>query len=311
MREFDFIDRLRTLSGVDAVALDLRDDAASFRPPLGKDIILSTDTMQIGVHFREDDTPDTVARRVVGAAVSDLIAKGATPEGCLMNFARHPDWGDAWLEIFVDSFGLSLQRYGLGLWGGDTIDGSGQISLTVIGLIDAGKMVQRRGAQIGDDVYVTGTIGSGFLGLKGLVDDHATDRYLNPAPPLAFAPALIDNATSSLDISDGLAIDLDRICSLNNVAMEIDVAAIPLCPAGQSYLRDHSVADLISGGDDYQIAFTAPQSKRDYFEAKAREAAIRLSRIGRVKAPETKLEACFKTADGAALELSQRGFEHF
>jgi thiamine-monophosphate kinase len=310
MKEFDFIARLRACAGDQEIGLDLSDDAACYAPPAGYDLVLSTDTMQSGRHFRETDAPEIVARRVVAAAVSDLIAKGARPRGCLMSFARHPNWHDHWLEAFVTAFGVELKTFGLSLWGGDTIDGFGQIGLTVIGTVAAGKMVTRKGAQIGDDVYVTGTIGSAFLGLHGRAAP-AFDLYSCPAPPLDFAPSLIDHASAALDVSDGLAIDLDRICALSEVAMQIDVDAVPLCPAGQAYLTDHTIVDLIAGGDDYQVAFTAAQAHRAYFDAKAVQADIRLTRIGRVTAMKSIAQADFKMADGHILELSRRGFQHF
>jgi thiamine-monophosphate kinase len=310
MREFDFIARLRACAGDHETGLDLSDDAARYAPPAGCDLVLSTDAMQRGRHFRETDAPEIVARRVVAAAVSDLIAKGARPQGCLMSFARHPEWDDPWLEAFVVAFAAALKSFGLSLWGGDTIDGFGQIGLTVIGIVTAGKMVPRKGAQIGDDVYVTGTIGSAFLGLHGRADP-VLDLYSDPAPPLGFAPALIDHASAALDISDGLAIDLDRICELSQVAMQIDVEAVPLCSAGEAYITDHSVANLIAGGDDYQVAFTAAPAHRAYFDAQAVQADIRLTRIGRVTAIKNNAQADFKMAAGGDLELTRRGFQHF
>ncbi len=310
MKEFDFIDRLRALAGDHTTGLDLLDDAACFSPPDGRDLVLSTDTMQRGRHFREADEPEIVARRVVAAAVSDLVAKGASPVGCLMNFARHPDWNEQWLEAFVAAFAAALSTFGLRLWGGDTIDGFGQIGLTVIGTVPTGQMVPRNGAQIGDDVYVTGTIGSAFLGLHGRADP-AHDRYLFPMPPLGFAPALLGHASASLDVSDGLAIDLDRICALSQVAMQIELGAIPLCPAGQDYATGHRIADLIAGGDDYQVAFTAPSQHRTYFAHEAEKASIRLTRIGCVVNAKGAAQARFQMADGRDLELSHRGFQHF
>lgn len=310
MNEFEFISLLRARVGDNKTSLAFIDDAACLTPPDGMDLVLSVDAMQEGVHFRNAEQADIVARRCVGAAVSDLLAKGAQPAGCLLTFARAPDWTDAWLDQFSRAFAKALSDFSLELWGGDTTSGSGYLALTVIGYVPHGAMIHRGGAQDGDGVYVTGVIGDGFLGLNGLCDS-AQNAYTNPQPPLNFVPYLRAHATSSIDVSDGLAADLDHICRASRLSMEIDCSAIPLSESGLRYARERGIADLLSGGDDYQIAFTAADSMHDELLRLAQQSRTQLTRIGRVFSAAEEFRASFHRPGEGELMLPRRGFTHF
>ena len=315
IKEFEFIDRLRSLCGETPENLALCDDVACIPPVIGHDWVISVDAIQKGRHFSNCDDPELVARRLVGSAVSDLVAKGAQPHGCLMAFGRDKSWDDQWLNLFAEAFAREIRHYNMALWGGDTVLGHGFAALTVHGLIPSGKIIRRSGAHIGDDVYVTGTIGDGFLtriargGQAIEAVTHSMDAYACPRPPFAFSPNLIDFATASIDISDGLAADLDHICRNSSCGIEVFVDQIPLSPYGMAYAKINGFDALIIGGDDYQTAFTAAPSSRDKLSMAAQSTNTRLTRIGKVCSEGS--ECVFKLSDGSALHLEARGFEHF
>ena len=316
--EFDLIERLFAPYAATDTALNLRDDAACYTPRAGYDLVISTDMLVSGVHFPLDAPADMVAGRLVGSNISDLAAKGAEPVGCLLNLAIAQSWDEAYVTAFAASFGSLLQSYKMPLWGGDTVKSQqGVVSLSVYGEVPQGKMVTRAGAQIGDDVYVTGNIGDGFLGLQHALNatlGESLATYHQPNPPLAFGQALRELATSCLDVSDGLAADLDHICSAARVAMRIEADRVPLSNEGQAYIakRPTRLVDLLTGGDDYQLAFTAPASAAVALSGLAAQFGLRLTRIGRVEmAGNGHQSAVFVDDMGAKLGFERRGFQHF
>lgn len=318
MSEFDIISQLFAPLAQSKESLQLGDDVALIQPPADRDIIMSVDAMVRGVHFEDDAAPELVAARLVGGAVSDIIAKGGRPWGCLLSFGRAPDWNWDWCETFAARFGQALSTYNMALWGGDTVSGAGFASLTVHGLVMPEQLISRAGARRGDDIYVTGQIGDGYLGrvLPDLAKDHPVRRaYAAPQPPTAFATDLAPWARASIDISDGLAADLDHMARASGCAMTIDLGTIPLSDHGQAYLRRNGWQALLSGGDDYQVAFTGDRAHRLDIAKAAEQSSLKISRIGKVVAAEAGASDAspvrFLEADGTAISLSQRGFEHF
>ena len=330
--EFDLIEQLfGPIAG--APALELRDDAALFRPPSDMDMVLTTDALVSDVHFPADAPPDMIAARLVACNVADLAAKGAMPAGCLLTLGVAPEWDMAFLSDFAAALADRLARFNLALWGGDTVkSATGFVSLAAHGLVPKGGMVRRATARPGDDVYVTGTIGDGLLGLLGVTDDlpatlSAFDRkalaaaYADPQPPVAMASILRENARAAIDISDGLLADLDNICRASAVAMRLSAEAIPLSSAGVAFLggENHRLPQLATAGDDAQLAFTAPPDMADSLAEMARQAGIALSRIGSViRVPDTAensdmpaARARLMTADGLELIADRRGYQHF
>ena len=306
--EFSFIaDYLSPLN--DASALGLADDAALYQPPNGFDVVITTDSLVEAVHFPATAAPDLVARRALACNISDLAAKGAKPVGCLMNLGIAPHWDGVWLRGFVAALGDGLKHWGVSLWGGDTVKSATPfVSLTLHGLVPHGQMVKRSGAQIGDDVYVTGTIGDGFLGLKDM-----SAAYADPKPPLALGQGLVGLATAALDISDGLLADLDHLCQASACAMQINAATIPLSEAGRAYATDVTgLGALLGGGDDLQIAFTADPSKADALAALASETQTQISKIGVVRQGEEQAhKAILCDENGHPMDVARRGYRHF
>ena len=301
--EFGLIAELLAPLADNEAAAGLNDDAARVSVPSGDELVISTDMLVAGLHFPENADGALVARRMLACNISDLAAKGAQPFGCLLTLGIAPHWDRSWLKAFTAALGVGLKTYGMQLWGGDTVSAAqGFAGLTAHGLVPQGHMLTRSGAQDGDDVYVTGTIGDGFLDLA-----RCGAAYADPQPPLAFGQALRGIANAATDVSDGLMADLDHICATSGGTMEIAASLIPLSEAGRAY--DNMTA-LVGGGDDLQIAFTASPDKADSLSALASKHGIRLTRIGRFSSSE-RGHARLLAANGSEIIFERRGFRHF
>src|SRR5947209_3700751 len=263
----------------DPGAFGLLDDAAILKA-LGKDIVVTTDAIVEGVHFLPGDPADTVAQKALRTNLSDLAAKGADPAGFVLTLALRKV-EEAWLAGFARGLGADAATFGCPLLGGDTISTPGplMISITAFGRVPEGKMVHRNGAKPGDCVVVTGTIGDAALGLDVLkqgrvaatIDAAAKEmlvgRYRVPQPRSALASAVRAHAHAAMDVSDGLAGDLAKLCAASGVSAAIDLPAIPLSAAASVALAAGatSMGDIISGGDDYELLCAIPEAAVEDF----------------------------------------------
>jgi thiamine-monophosphate kinase len=301
--EFGLIAELLAPLADNQAAVRLTDDAARVNVPDGQEMVISTDMLVANVHFPENADGALVAKRMLACNISDLAAKGAQPYGCLLTLGVAPHWDMGWLTEFVAALGVGLKAYDMQLWGGDTVRAAqGFAGLAVHGLVPQGQMLTRSGAQNGDDVYVTGTIGDAFLDLS-----RGGAAYAAPQPPLAFGQELRGLAHAAIDVSDGLMADLDHICTASGGAMDISADLIPLSDAGRAY---GNLTALVCGGDDLQIAFTAPPDKAETLKALAARHGINLTRIGGFL-KSAQHGAVLLADDGAEIPLSKRGFQHF
>ncbi|MEO5866380.1 MAG: thiamine-phosphate kinase [Sphingomonas sp.] len=257
MTESDFLERLRALP-LHPGAADLRDDTAT----LGG-LTITTDTLVEGVHFLPTDPPGDVAWKLVATNLSDLAAKGAVPEGVLLNY---PLGDDAWDAAFLTGFADALAAFTAPLIGGDTVSlpaGALRVlTLTAIGRDAAAP--PRSGAREGDALWVTGSIGDAGAGLA-IAQGHPGPpdllaAYRRPRPRLAEGRALAPHAHAMMDVSDGLLIDAHRMAVASALAVAIDLAAIPLSPAYRAHRGDDRAARLTAAtaGDDYELLFAAP-----------------------------------------------------
>jgi thiamine-monophosphate kinase len=272
----------------DPGAFGLGDDAAILKS-LGDDLVVTTDAIVEGVHFLADDPAGSIARKALRVNLSDLAAKGATPAGFVLTLAlRRAD--DGWLAPFARGLGEDAATFGCPLLGGDTVSTPGplMISITAFGRVPAGRMVHRLGARPGDRVVVSGTIGDATLGLDilkggavaaGLAGDAAArdllvGRYRVPQPRSALAKAVRDHASAAMDVSDGLAGDLAKLCAASGVSAVIDAPGIPLSAPAEGLLARGTVGigALVSGGDDYEVLCTVPENRYDAFAQAARQA---------------------------------------
>jgi thiamine-monophosphate kinase len=308
-----------------AGAFGLIDDAAALTPPPGCDLVLTTDGVIAGVHFFPNDPPEMVSRKALRMNLSDLAAKGARPLGFLLSVALPAGFGDAWLGAFAAGLAEDAARYGCPLYGGDTDHTPGPISVSIFafGAVPQGQMVHRSTARPGDCIVVTGTIGDAALGLQirrdqtqarrwDLSDAAAAwleERYLLPQPRNALADAILQHASAAIDISDGLAGDLAKLCRASSVAVDIDVAALPVSDAARAAIAAEPalLETALTGGDDYEIVLTLPPAKLAAFRAAAAAAGIGVTEIGRVQAGE----GTSFLQDGKALTFTRASHSHF
>src|SRR6266478_2167327 len=280
----------------DPGAFSLGDDAAILKAS-GDDIVVTTDAVIEGVHFLPDDPPDTIACKALRVNLSDLAAKGATPAGFVLTLALRTA-EEAWLTPFARGLGEDAELFGCPLLGGDTVSTPGpmMISVTAFGRVPPGKMIHRSGAKPGDRVVVTGTIGDAALGLDilrggavatALADDIAAKRmlvgrYRLPQPRTALAEALREHASAAMDVSDGLAGDLAKLCAASGVSAAIDAPSIPLSAAAAALLAGGTVGieTIVSGGDDYELLCAIPENSFEAFAQGAGTAGVAVTSIG-------------------------------
>jgi len=307
-------------------AFGLTDDAAAIAPPAGCDLVLKTDGVIAGVHFFPDDPPDAVAKKVLRMNLSDLAAKGARPLGFLLALALPAGAGEAWLAPFARGLAEDAELFGCPLLGGDTDHTPGPLSVSVaaFGTVPHGKMVRRAGARPGDRIVVTGTIGDAALGLllrrdgaaaarwslTRAQEDHLAARYLLPQPRNAIAQLIARDASAAMDVSDGLAGDLGKLCRASGVAAEIDCARVPLSDAARAALKREPalIATIVTGGDDYEILACVSAGKVAALARDAAAAGVAVTEIGTIAAGAgVRLIG----ADGQPLALAQSSYSHF
>jgi thiamine-monophosphate kinase len=311
--EFDLIGRhFRALAG--PAGLNLEDDAAVLVPPPGRELVLAADTMVAGVHYLPDDPADGVAQKLLRVNLSDLAAMGADPLGYLLTVSAPSDTPDAWFAAFAAGLARDQAEFGVTLFGGDTTSTSGPVtlSLSIIGHVAPGRAVLRRGAKPGDEIWVTGTIGDGALGLAvslGKLDDpsgHLRRRYCVPNPRLGLP--LAGAVSAAIDVSDGLLQDLGHLCRLAGCGAEIEAAAVPLSDAARA-AGSAWLPSCLGGGDDYELLLAVPEGKGEALAAAAQARAVPLTRIGRFVPGEVRVQV--RDVGGQPLAIAHHGWSHF
>ena len=305
-------------------AFALTDDAAIVS---GGDHVVTADMMVAGVHFRKNDPLDLVARKLLRVNLSDLAAKGAKPNGYILTCAWPRAAKRADIALFAEGLATDQEMFRIALFGGDTTrhaaaDAPLTVSATFFGAAPRQGMVRRAGAAVGDDVYVSGTIGDARLGLEALekrVKFSPADRtyfggrYHLPEPRVTLGGALSGFASAAIDVSDGLVADAGHIAETSNCAISINAAAMPLSEQAKRWLEKQedqgaAVAFIATGGDDYEILFTASPRARRAIEMASTVSKTPVTRIGTVgKGAGVTLLG----ADGGAIELAAGGFDHF
>lgn len=309
----------------DAGAFGLVDDAAILSSS-GDDIVVTTDAVVEGVHYLATDPPDAIARKALRVNLSDLAAKGAAPAGFVLTLALRSK-EDAWLRPFADALGEDAQTFACPLLGGDTVSTPGpqMISITAFGRVPTGRMVGRTGAKPGDLILVTGTIGDAALGLDvltggaaatALASDPAArealiSRYRIPQPRNVLAQAVRDHATAAMDVSDGLAGDLTKLCAASGVSAVVNVASLPLSPAAAGLVARNAICveTLLAGGDDYEVLCTVPPAHSDALMAAGRAVGLAVTAIGTIVAGHSRPR--FLDRQGQELALKRLSYSHF
>lgn len=305
-------------------ALDLTDDACTWLPPAGEEAVLTVDALIADVHFLRSDPADRVARKMLRVNLSDLAAKGAKPAGYLMTVAVDNAVDENWIADFAGGLAEDQALFGLHLMGGDTVKTPGPLSfsLTAIGTVPTGTALRRSGGRPGDLLFVTGTIGDGYLGLQVLRNRffdldwrHRTllaDRYQLPEPRVTFGQELRARglASAAMDVSDGLIADLGHLAAASGCGAVLRSADVPLSEAAAALVADDPdlMLNLLTGGDDYEILFAASPTKAAEIHDLARSCGLAVAGIGALdEAGEVKV----LDRSGDSIQLAHKGFSHF
>lgn len=316
LSEFDLIRQYFTREGkAPGVVLGVGDDAAILQPAPGEQLLVSTDTLVAGRHFPLCTAPADIGWKSLAVNLSDLAAMGAAPRWCLLALTL-PVADPAFLAAFADGFWALAEQAGISLVGGDTTRGPLTITVTVIGTVAAGQALRRDGAQVGDDIYVSGTLGDAGLGLAlaegrapvlAAAEQRAALAALNrPQPRLALGQALRGLATSAIDISDGLAQDLGHILERSGVGASLDAASLPLSAALRACDPAQARRWALGAGDDYELCLTAPPRLAPVLVALAQELSVTLTRIGQIEAGSG-----LRILDQGRPLSAPAGFQHF
>ncbi len=312
--EFDLIARIKARAATrEDVVLGIGDDAALLRMPPGHWLAVATDTLNADVHFPADTRAGDLGWKALAVNLSDLAAMGARPAWATLSLSLPHADGD-WVEAFLDGFLALADTHGVALVGGDTTRGPLSVCVTAHGLVAEGCGLRRDGARAGDDVWVSGTLGDAAAALAqwragGAADPALRARLDRPTPRVALGLALDGIAGAAVDVSDGLIADLGHVCVASGVGAEIDLPALPASPALAARFDPAARADLQAcGGDDYELCFIAPPSRRDAIAALAHGQALALTRIGRV-VERRGVQAL--RADGSQWQPARAGYAHF
>jgi thiamine-monophosphate kinase len=288
--------------------LGVGDDCALLRPDAGLDLAVTTDMLIEGRHFPPDAEPRSLGHKALAVNLSDLAAMGATPRWATLALAL-PAAEPAWLAEFSAGFYALADRYGVDLVGGDTTRGEARaISVTAIGEVPPGLALERSGARPGDDLWVSGELGGAALGLAHPEISEAAKRLHWPEPRVELGERLRRIAHCAIDVSDGLAGDLGHIVERSKVSATVEYERIPRGSSFEKLKAPQLEKDcVLSGGDDYELLFTAPRAHRAELESLAAELGLALTRIGRIEAGSG-----LRILDAKSKPLAHRGgFDHF
>ncbi|MGH1463285.1 MAG: thiamine-phosphate kinase [Neptuniibacter sp.] len=320
LSEFDLIKRyfapLAEASSDASVALGVGDDCAILNCPEGHQLVVSIDSLVEGTHFLPDTSADLLASRLFGAAVSDLAAMGAKPSWITLALTL-PEASEAWLELFSQQLAYLCTQYGISLIGGDTTKGPLSLTAQVHGFVPKGKALKRSGAQKGDLICVSGSLGDSRGGLEGLLNGfpdspgikYLSERFFAPSPRVELGHALRDKASSAIDISDGLLSDLSHILTASSgenerLGAQLQLEALPLSEELVACFGEEQARQwALSGGEDFELCFTLPAEHLPELQNLPEQIAV----IGRITD-----DADIRLYDrGQECELGGEGYDHF
>ena len=318
--EFDLIQRFfnQPTKQRRDVILGIGDDASILQVPFDQQLVVSTDTLVSARHFPLNTTPDNIGYKALAVNLSDLAAMGAEPAWVLLALTL-PNANADWLKEFTDGFFSLMHKFNLQLVGGDLTQGPLTITFQVLGFVSPGKALRRVGAKLGDRIYVTGTLGDAGLALEtinnkncfGLTESQifsVMQRLNRPEPRVEFGLALRDMASSAIDISDGLAADLDHILSSNHLGAVLQLENLPLSPVLKTLPAKKAWQLALSSGDDYELCFTVSESHE-----RALQQRLILQNIPYVCIGSVKKEPGLLLLDnnGTAFDIDNLGYQHF
>ncbi len=308
-------------------AYGLLDDVAVISPASDNELVVKTDTIVGGIDFLPDDPANLVARKGLRVNLSDLAAKGAVPRAYLLDLVLPNAVDEPWIAAFVAGLAHDQAEYDMHLIGGDMSSTSGPVTIAVTAFGEApiGRVIRRGGAQRDDTVFVSGTIGDAALGLSVLrttpsaLDAASTtflvDRYRLPEPRVTLGPQLIGIATAGLDVSDGLVADLRHICEVSRLSAVIEARSVPLSPAARAAIAGdpRCLVTALTGGDDYEILFTAPSAASARIGELSRLYGVPITPLGRMTSLSGGEEPRVVVLDnlGHPVSFASEGWTHF
>jgi len=332
LSEFELISRFfAPLAAEEPGALGLLDDAAIISVGSGYRLVVTTDTVVSEVHFLPSDPPDSIAAKALAVNLSDLAAMGAIPRAYTLSLALPQAWdwkrAESWLDRFAGRLAQDQEATGVHLIGGDTVVTSGPlcITITALGVVREGEELRRSTARPGDHLYVSGTIGDAALGLKCVLGElpnlpadfeySLVNRYRFPQARIDLGRQLVGVARSAADVSDGLLADIEHICTASNVSAVIEASLVPLSLPVRKAIASNSdlLAVALTGGDDYELVFTAPAASEVSIRSISNGLESRLTPIGRVYARDSNSSKEFVDllgADGLTINIGTTGYRH-
>ena len=313
--EFNLIAKYFTRATANA-DLGVGDDAALLRVSAGHQLAISVDMLVAGTHFFNDAAPYDIGWKSLAVNISDMAAMGAIPKWATLAIAL-PEINEPWLAEFSRGLFDCADKFKVDLIGGDTTRGPLNISVQIMGEVPTGEALRRTGAKLDDDIWVSGKLGSAALGLAHLqrkitleseVAEYCLQALHTPMPRTDLGLALRKKANSCIDVSDGLLADLGHILEASNLGATVALDNIA-CHAFLHSRLDEGITQqcILAGGDDYELAFTAPQSQRHAIEQLAQQLDLPLSLIGKT----TEKLGIAVTYKQQLLDISKKGFDHF
>lgn len=289
MNEAELIQRYFTRQIIDScVTLGIGDDAAVIQPPAGEQLVITTDTMVEGSHFTPNTNPSHIATKLMAVNLSDIAAMGATPKWATLTVTLKTI-DENWLAAFSSGLFSCLDRYGVTLVGGDVTKGTEtNLAIQLIGLVPQNMALTRKGAEVDDDIYVTGAIGAAAKAVQVLYDNQAIDSCVDedtilsteqinalyaPQPRLDVGNAIRSFASAAIDISDGLLHELAIICKQSSLGATLQLTTLPVA-------ENCDMALALAGGDDYELLFTSHKSAREEISSIATRLHCKITRIG-------------------------------
>ena len=314
--EFEIIARYFTRpTGDGDVVVGVGDDAAVLA--IDGHVAVTVDTLVAGVHFPDGMAPHLLGYRLMAVNLSDLAAMGARPRWCTLALTM-PSAEELWLDGFSRGLYELADRYGVELVGGNLSRGPLTLTMQLMGTVEPKNLLTRAGGHVGDDIYVTGTLGDSSAGIMLILERSSApqgsaaaalkERFYRPVPRVGAGLALGPLATAAIDVSDGLLADLGHICKASGCGATIDVERVPLSAELLSlFPPQEALAHALGGGDDYELCFTAPPSRAEEIEAVLEAAGTPLRRIGQLVAGQTVV--CRR--DGEPFTPTVHGYRHF
>lgn len=299
------------------LSVGIGDDAAVITPEAGQQLLISVDTLNVGVHFPEQSSAYDIGYKALAVNLSDIAAMGGDPQWFTLAVSL-PSADEAWLKLFCQGLAELVEQYQLCLVGGDTTRGPLSMTIQIAGKIPIGQALTRSGAQIGDDIYVTGFLGDAATGLltcqNKLQADETDSHYFleklnKPLPRVMFGKGLRGLANACIDVSDGLAADLGHVIEASHVGAELMMADLPVSPnLRRMELSPTQLQELtLFGGDDYELCFTAATESHEAILHLAELNALPLTRIGKI----IQEQGLFVIENEQRQTLPAKGFDHF